>query len=390
MSLLCDFADQPIRVEGVVPRSNEGATAFSRGLRGPGVFGTFRPMRSLPTSDSLQDDRRLVLCVEDDAYLRADIVEELHAAGFHTIEASDGAEALDRIADCRPDLVLCDITMPRMDGHELFKRMRDAKSGLAEIPYIFLTARDTREDVLAGKRSGADDYLVKPIDFDLMIASIEARIARTRDLQMHDDDVGRAGTGGNAELTRRVLDQFGFGVVIVEEDGRVVFANTQARRMSDRTGSFYLRDRMRLFTSGQTAQLRARITAVAAADAGADDDIHGMTFEREDAPGDTLSLICMSLGAENGDARVAIVVSDPVHPVECPQHLLGALFGLTPAETLVVQGLVRGRQRAEVAAALGVSQTTIAFHMRNIFDKTGTSRQAELVARVMNAVAAIA
>ena len=98
------------------------------------------------------------------------------------------------LANHRPDLVLCDITMPGLGGYDVLKAMRE-KGGLADVPFIFLTALADRNDVLVGKQAGADDYLVKPIDYEILLATVAARLNQVARVP---DERGRAGRGGMA------------------------------------------------------------------------------------------------------------------------------------------------------------------------------------------------
>lgn len=336
--------------------------------------------------------KSLILCVEDEPNLRADIAEELCAAGHDTMQAADGHEAWAMLRSSPPDMVLCDITMPGMDGHDLLAAMRAPDSGMKDIPIIFLTARDTREDLLEGKRSGAEDYLVKPVDFELMLASVDARLAHARRLSDRDAQADAAsGPDGmqGERIKLALLDRLSIGVLLVDPEGQIGFANDRARALAARTGAFFLDDRLRLATANLTTQLREMIATVAHAAVRGEDLLRGMTVPCMVGDGADLSLICMPVDAGMGQAGVAIFLSDPAHPFACPPDALSCLFGLTRAEAQVTQALVSGRQRAEVAQDLGISQTTVAFHLRNIFEKTGTNRQAELVGRIMRAFAAI-
>ncbi len=117
-----------------------------------------------------------VLCVEDQCHLRQDIIDELSAAGYDAVGAADGREALDVLETIRPHLILCDISMPRLDGYGLLETVRGRHTHLADVPFVFLTALNQRDEIIHGKRAGADDYLVKPIDYDLLLATIEARL----------------------------------------------------------------------------------------------------------------------------------------------------------------------------------------------------------------------
>lgn len=203
--------------------------------------------------------RPLILCVEDEEALRRDIAEELIEAGYEVIEACRGEVALAKLEEIRPDLILCDISMPEVNGYDVLKSVQAKGPDHAAIPFVFLSALADPRQIVDGKRLGADDYLVKPIDYDLLLATIDARlrqIARIRSAHPADD----AGTDAAA---------------------------------------------------------------------------------------------------------------------------LAACCGMTPAETRVAAALAQGMQLAQIASSFGISRTTVAFHMRNIFQKTGTSRQAELVALLL-------
>jgi two-component system response regulator MprA len=90
--------------------------------------------------------------------------------------ASSGAEALSRVSSIEPHLVILDVMLPEMDGLEVARRLRQ----LSPVPILMLTARDAIADRVAGLRSGADDYLVKPFAFEELLARIEALLRRTR------------------------------------------------------------------------------------------------------------------------------------------------------------------------------------------------------------------
>ena len=203
--------------------------------------------------------RPLILCVEDEDQLRRDIADELAEAGYGVKEAASGAEAIERLGQARPDLVLCDISMPGLSGHDVLAALHDKGPAHADIPFVFLSALADPRQVADGKRRGADDYLVKPIDYDLLLATIAARLRQI--------DRIRAGRAGGA------------------------------------------------------------------------------------------------------------LVPPPPDP--------GADFGLTRAELQVAALLAQGKTLLQIAADLGISRATVAFHLRHIFQKTDTNRQAELVAMLL-------
>ncbi len=119
-----------------------------------------------------------VLCVEDESQIRAEIVGELEDCGYKTIEAGNGVEGLKAIIEHRPDMVLCDISMPVMGGFELLDTLRKEHSEFACTPFVFISALAEPDDVIQGKMRGGDDYITKPIDFVDLLATLEARLSQ--------------------------------------------------------------------------------------------------------------------------------------------------------------------------------------------------------------------
>jgi DNA-binding response OmpR family regulator len=123
--------------------------------------------------------RKKILCIEDDREAAALIVEELADQGFEPIAAHDGQAGYDAILEHMPDLVLCDINMPVMSGFEVLERLNAFAPRFRSIPFVFLTAMADRENELRGRHLGADDYVVKPVDFEVLHTIINDRLAGT-------------------------------------------------------------------------------------------------------------------------------------------------------------------------------------------------------------------
>ena len=117
-----------------------------------------------------------ILCIDDEKDLRQDVAEELEDAGYEVIEVANGQEGLQCILNEDPDLVVSDITMPVMDGYELISEIRTNHPKYDEMPFIFLSALADKDNVLKGIKAGSDDYITKPIDFDLLLAKVESRL----------------------------------------------------------------------------------------------------------------------------------------------------------------------------------------------------------------------
>jgi two-component system phosphate regulon response regulator PhoB len=119
----------------------------------------------------------LILVVEDEAPLVTMLRYNLEKQGFRVEEATDGQEALTKIAEVRPDLVLLDWMLPAMSGIEVCRQIR-RKPGTRDLPIIMVTARAEDADAVRGLNTGADDYITKPFQMDTLLARIRAILRR--------------------------------------------------------------------------------------------------------------------------------------------------------------------------------------------------------------------
>jgi len=124
------------------------------------------------------NERKLkVLLVEDEQILRENIAQFLELKKFKVIQAKNGLEADYILKKANPDIIICDISMPFMNGIQLLKQVRK-NDQYNHIPFIFLTAKAEKEDLRSGMVSGADDYIIKPFTFSELFNSIQKRIER--------------------------------------------------------------------------------------------------------------------------------------------------------------------------------------------------------------------
>jgi len=119
--------------------------------------------------------REKILVVEDDAEFINLTSTWLQNSGYEVITAGDGAEGMRRVYSSRPDLVLLDANIPKMDGWEVCRRIRD----MSDIPVLMVTVNSQKSDRLKGFTLGADDYITKPVDFHELIARIQAVLRRS-------------------------------------------------------------------------------------------------------------------------------------------------------------------------------------------------------------------
>jgi DNA-binding NarL/FixJ family response regulator len=121
-----------------------------------------------------------ILLIEDEPQMRSNMRTVLELEGYHVQAVSNGRLGIEALRAEKPDLVLCDVMMPELDGYGVLALMR-SKSETVDIPFIFLTAKGEKADVRTGMNSGADDYLVKPVSIRDLIDAIESRLRRKRE-----------------------------------------------------------------------------------------------------------------------------------------------------------------------------------------------------------------
>jgi len=123
-----------------------------------------------------------ILIIEDDRIISENLFEFLREEGYQAFTARDGVEGIQIAKDCLPDLILCDIMMPKLDGIEVFKLLSTSPE-TSKIPFIFITARTQREDIKIGMQLGVDDYITKPFSFEEVLTSIKIRIKKNEEIQ---------------------------------------------------------------------------------------------------------------------------------------------------------------------------------------------------------------
>ena len=141
-----------------------------------------------------------LLVVDDDPGLLLAVSETLRAENYEVVTARRGAEAMVRIAEALPDLIISDIRMPGMDGYALVRNLR-ASPRTRLIPIVFLTAKDETADRVAGFRSGVDAYITKPFETDELVAVVKSILERVQ--RTHSDLARMFGEEtGDEELVR--------------------------------------------------------------------------------------------------------------------------------------------------------------------------------------------
>lgn len=199
-------------------------------------------------SKSGSDAPKKILCVEDDRETARLLDEELQERGYAVRVAHNGRDGLAAILADRPDLVLCDLNMPVMSGFELLERLTAFGPRYQDMPFVFLTALTDRDNELRGRQLGADDYVTKPIDFEVLDTIVSARLARVARVDVWRREV---------DLTQREIDALSWSA-----RGKTSDEIAQILGLTRRTVDFHIDNaRAKL---GVATRIEAVATAVAA------------------------------------------------------------------------------------------------------------------------------
>ena len=148
-----------------------------------------------------------ILVIEDEPEMRRNMLALLHYKRYEPIAAENGRLGLEAARREIPDLILCDVMMPELDGYGVLRALQaDAK--LARVPFIFLTAKGEMDDLRSGMNLGADDYLTKPVGNKDLVVAIEARLRRSaqQNKREFNPDFSSAAPLLKVGLTRRASE----------------------------------------------------------------------------------------------------------------------------------------------------------------------------------------
>jgi DNA-binding NarL/FixJ family response regulator len=141
-----------------------------------------------------------ILIIEDQPQMRRNLAFMLEMEQFQVITAENGRQGLELARQKLPDLVICDVMMPELDGYMVLQTLR-AEAPTAITPFIFLTAKGDKPDVRQGMNLGADDYLTKPVAREDLLAAVRTRLARQQAHQAEVHAAQRTGGGFNPDFS---------------------------------------------------------------------------------------------------------------------------------------------------------------------------------------------
>ncbi len=128
-----------------------------------------------------------ILLIEDDVTVRENTAELLELSGYEVITASNGKQGIEKAYKHNPDIIVCDIMMPEMDGYSVLQEL-SKKPQTVNVPFIFLSAKTEHKDIRKGMDLGADDYLTKPFEEEDLLSALESRLAKVAILNSQKQD----------------------------------------------------------------------------------------------------------------------------------------------------------------------------------------------------------
>jgi len=326
-----------------------------------------------------------ILFVDDEPKVLSGLRRALkkNAKGWAMAFQADPQQALRDYADAPYDIVVTDMAMPNLNGIALVMEMR--KVGHATNFIILTGTADLSVAVDAINRADVFRFFTKPCAGENLAEGIAAGL---EDLRLRNPLDMRAGTQSrtsdslSSALSLAALNRLALGVIVVTGDGRIVMANKSAGAL------IAARDGL-MMSSGET--LRASFPRdtdllrrlIEAACAGTEDaDTPGLAIARD---GGKRPLIALVLPLQDGgkSGQAAVFVADTENqPLPTP-NAIARMFGVSRAESRLVYALIGGARLDEAAEQCGVTSSTARSYLKQVFEKTNTSRQAELIKLVL-------
>lgn len=313
---------------------------------------------------------KTILIIEDDQTLRENTSEFLKEEGYNVIFAEDGLVGVQLAMRHLPDLILCDIMMPNMNGYDFFKTIQQIKT-TSTIPLVFLTAKTEREDVRTGMQLGADDYITKPFDLNELLQTIKVRLEKHEKLlQMND------------EKFYTLLDNPLMGVFIYQNEKFIYVNNAFAKIFGIYVPDFSdlsFQDLILAEGKEQTLEkIRRCLKGIQSSvqvvfEAFHKDskkklvvEIFGSIVNYKGVP----SLIGNAIEASKADYEAAGISTISINDNE---------DSLSKREIEVLSLVCNGLSTSEIAVYMSLSQRTVDTHRANLLNKTGCKNTAELV-----------
>ena len=304
----------------------------------------------------MEEAKKKILLIEDDTDLRETTAEFLSQEGFEVVIAENGSQGIQKAIQVRPDAIVCDISMPGITGYEVFNILHQINS-TSVIPFIFLSAKAAKEDILLGLHLGADDYITKPFEIPYLVKVINMRIEnRKKVLEMNDEKFN-------------ILLKNTFSGAIILNGHLIEYANNQFAKalgyfQDELNGNSLINiiikddlkniaDLIRKCTDGVLKEFESQFRAI-------HKDNSVIAFN-----------IKGSLVEYKGDKRLVATLQEiKIEEETSHSEKLDNNVKLTQREKEILTHICQGSSNAEIADKLFLSERTIEGHRARIYSKT--------------------
>gem|GEM_PF-1505609 len=340
-----------------------------------------------------------IYLVDPDQNGRDTLARALRERGHQVNVFDDGESALAAWALRTPDVAVIETDLPDMSGPELSQRMH----AISHRPIVALSTQHDRAVVQEVIEAGVANYLVKPVSAIQLISPIEVAIAGHvasggQDLRRSYPKPGQTETESEMETDAShvdaLLDKFAFGVIVLNDDRRVVLRNNAAEHLPYPVDVVsFVGGRLVTANPTQADQLNAFVDKLVSPE-WATDRPHAITLKNAE---DDYHIQIWGSRLDNtpeddeqgGTPCVALLVSTPDCDIPVPAHLLKSLYDLTPAEALMSKALVNGLSVGEFSTQQKVSNNTARTHLKSIFEKVRVTRQVDLIRTLSKLIPAV-
>jgi len=309
-----------------------------------------------------------VLLVDDDPVVLDIMSSGLTAAGYRVDTCSEAGSALRRYQRAPPDVAVLDVGLPDMHGTDLARELLRAEYR----PILMLSNHHDLDIVERAITSGVVGYLVKPLSVDQLIPSLETSLSRHRRRREHI--ASHVGAAVPAEHLGQVMDRFPFALLIVDETHHPIYRNAAACQLLEQQV-------LHIDPAGRLRSRRNGERFVPVIDRGL--GRHGPPATAaallDEDPSRRLHAWSAPLRDDVDEALAAVVVFDAALGRAYTRDALRALYGLTHKESDLINGLLEGQSLEDYCGANFVTTNTARTHLKSIYRKTGTNRQAEVV-----------
>ena len=309
-----------------------------------------------------------ILVVEDDHILRENTTEFLRGEHFEVFVAKDGLEGIQQTLLNLPDLILCDISMPNMNGYDFYKTIKQIKA-IATIPLVFFSAKTENQDIRVGMQLGADDYIIKPFDFFELLKVIKTRLAKY-------------------DLIERFHDEKFNALLKLPTQGMFIYQNNKFLYYNETLSN----------TFGYSKETFSHITFKELLDEDAASQMKVLNEIDRSLKDNTgaISLTFLALHKNSSKIKIELVgsvinykgvpsivgnmtsLTENQNSATANQEQIGTLK-LSKREMEVLQLICKGKSTVTIAVELYLSQRTIESHRANLLSKTNCKNSAELV-----------